>query len=877
MGNLIGNRFEVGELLGQGGMGTVYRGVDTQTGQPVAIKLLRPELVASNPGLLERFAREGEALRRLNHPNIVKMLAAFDEGNQHYLVMEYVSGGSLDELLEREKQLPVERVLYIALELADALTRAHHMKIIHRDLKPANVLIAEDGTPRLTDFGIARLSDQSRMTESGAVYGTFAYLSPEACQGEALDARADLWAFGVMLYEMLAGRRPFDEDNMAATLTAILTRDPRDVRTFRPDVPLALAVLIGRMLVKDRNGRIASARQVGAELEAILHGDITPRTGAPSRFGTTPTSTAPPELEGETVMGATPTPTVERASAQPRSRRAILVAGIVLLMVVTLVVVFTVNRGAATPATPPVSTIQPVAQGEYMVLVAPFEAVKTGERDVARFVADDLKQHLEVEAPFSNLRVRQYPNVIKTDDEARAVAEGVGASVVVWGNYTADTINVNVQVGSLAAFKNNPFGRDVLERTANVRVQMTDETKQSVAPVVIGVLGVLQNADGNAFEWWRDLAVLDQIQANGAEIVGNGVAANVHRYFAAYLSDTKTALTAMDAALALDEGNGILHSFRSLANFHEGRFDEAKADAQTAQRVSDKWAIPMYLLANDYMLRTTFGREVGNTDLDYYNQIIVLDPQDWFPVFFRGTIYYESEKFDLANTDFQQAMRLAPGANFPHVFAVLIALREGRLADAAALSDTIVKNFPDPGFMRRIVTIFGRRLSLGFGGIGNYLSAFGNLMLERYDDALKSIPTGFEGGTGSEWDLIRGVVECNLGDYASAEEAYIRGLTFGGLAFTARSAPDFTLFHLLLVEAHLKQGKNADVLKDVSNIQKSKQADIYAPFAVAVLKTEFGCKDLFDSGKIQQIIQKYGNLKAADISAAITAVPTATP
>ena len=131
--------------LGKGGMGTVYKGIDTRTDTPVAIKYLRPELIDSH--LIERFKREGEALRELNHPNIVKMLDAVEDGLDHYLIMEYVAGGDLFRLMRQEGKLPIDRILQIGLDIADALTRAHRLEIIHRDLKPANVLIADDGTP----------------------------------------------------------------------------------------------------------------------------------------------------------------------------------------------------------------------------------------------------------------------------------------------------------------------------------------------------------------------------------------------------------------------------------------------------------------------------------------------------------------------------------------------------------------------------------------------------------------------------------------------------------------------------------------------------------------------------------------------------------
>jgi len=286
---LVSNRFEIRDLeqdlLGRGSMGEVYRATDTHTGGTVAIKALDPRVVARDPGILERFVREGEALRQLDHPNIVRMVAAVEEEDAttgvvaHYLVMEYVAGGSLQDLMESQRpdrsgrpvrSLPTPRVLEIALELADALTRAHHLGIIHRDLKPANVLLAEDGTPQLTDFGIAHVAESPRLTETGILVGTPDFLSPEACSGQALDERTDIWAFGVLLFEMLTGETPFRGDNLTAKLTAILTQPVPDLAQRCPDAPEALVDLVYRMLEKDREQRIPSVRLVGAELEAIL-------------------------------------------------------------------------------------------------------------------------------------------------------------------------------------------------------------------------------------------------------------------------------------------------------------------------------------------------------------------------------------------------------------------------------------------------------------------------------------------------------------------------------------------------------------------------------------------------------------------------------
>lgn len=274
-------------LIGQGGMGSVFLGREIASGRPVAIKRLQPELVATDPEIVERFAREGEALRQLDHPNIVKVLDTIQENGRHYIVMDYVAGGSLRQLMDHHGQLDLDLVLTIGLEIADALSRAHHLNIIHRDIKPANVLLEEDNSPRLTDFGIALIGDQSRITQAGSLAGTYAYLCPEAWDGRVLDGRADIWSFGVLLYEMLAGMHPFEAETLTATFAGILNKEPAPLLELRPDVPGHLAELIHGMMRKDPKQRIASVRLVGATLEAVNKGEATPGSaGQPSRFDT---------------------------------------------------------------------------------------------------------------------------------------------------------------------------------------------------------------------------------------------------------------------------------------------------------------------------------------------------------------------------------------------------------------------------------------------------------------------------------------------------------------------------------------------------------------------------------------------------------------
>lgn len=305
---LIAGQYELGEPIGQGAMGTVYRGRDRVTGQPVAIKMLDRSRVAGNPELVERFRREGKALRQLAHPNIVQLLATDEKEGHHYLVMELVEGGDLLGFLHDTPQPPLNDVLSIALDLSDALARAHRLNILHRDIKPANVLLDGNGRPKLTDFGIARLGEESTLTQHGGVLGSVAYLSPEACRGEPLDERSDIWAFGLLLYEMLAGERPFAKPTSAATLMAILQEPTPDIRAVRHDLPPPLTDLLAQMLHKDKNQRFASVRQVGAVVEAMLNG--TP---------VEPANPASPSVLYSSLASATAQPTSQRAASVPQA------------------------------------------------------------------------------------------------------------------------------------------------------------------------------------------------------------------------------------------------------------------------------------------------------------------------------------------------------------------------------------------------------------------------------------------------------------------------------------------------------------------------------------------------------------------------------
>jgi serine/threonine protein kinase len=273
-GTRIG-QYEVLAQLGAGGMGEVYRAHDSRLGRDVALKVLHPD-VARDEVRLERFTREARAVAALNHPHIVTIYSTENVDGVRFLTMELVEGETLAALVAVDR-LPIERFLEIALALSDALSAAHQKQITHRDLKPGNIMVSHDGRVKILDFGLARVggsgidigATREAVTQVGMVVGTIPYMAPEQVEGHATDARSDLFSLGVVFHELLTGQRPFTGSSTAALMSAILRDTPRNVTAERPDVPEALARLIGYCLQKRPEDRIQTARQIHDEIRRL--------------------------------------------------------------------------------------------------------------------------------------------------------------------------------------------------------------------------------------------------------------------------------------------------------------------------------------------------------------------------------------------------------------------------------------------------------------------------------------------------------------------------------------------------------------------------------------------------------------------------------
>jgi len=261
------SHYKILAKLGEGGMGVVYKAEDTRLKRIVALKFLPSSIMASEAEKT-RFIHEAQAAAALNHPNICTIYEIDEVDGQAFIAMEFVEGQSLKDTVN-SNQLSVSSVTDIAIQIAQGLAKAHEHGITHRDIKPANVMITKDGIAKILDFGLAKLAGQSRLTKSGSTLGTMAYMSPEQAHGEEVDHRTDIWALGVVLYEMITGQLPFKGEYEHAVMYSILNQDPQPITSLRSEAPIELERVVNECLEKQTAQRYQHVDELLADLRRV--------------------------------------------------------------------------------------------------------------------------------------------------------------------------------------------------------------------------------------------------------------------------------------------------------------------------------------------------------------------------------------------------------------------------------------------------------------------------------------------------------------------------------------------------------------------------------------------------------------------------------
>jgi beta-lactam-binding protein with PASTA domain/tRNA A-37 threonylcarbamoyl transferase component Bud32 len=363
LGDVLGGRYRLVELLGQGGMATIYRATDAQLGREVAVKVLHPEY-GRDPDFVARFKQEAQAAASLSHPNIVGVYDFGTDADGPYIVMELVDGEDVATLLARNGPLPPRQAARLAAEVAHALAAAHARGIVHRDVKPGNILVSSDGRVKVTDFGIARAWADARLTLPGVTLGSVHYFSPEQALGEQATPASDIYSLGIVLYELLTGKRPWEGDNAAAVAMARISAPPPLVSDVRPSVPPVLEAIDRKALSPDPAARYPSADAMASALEAFLD-EGAPRPAvavAPVVAGAAVATAAqpyPPDAYAGTPRPPAPAIEPEEPEDGGRTSPWIWLAGLLGLVVLVIVgfLVFRVLTAGGPDTTPGPGTV----------------------------------------------------------------------------------------------------------------------------------------------------------------------------------------------------------------------------------------------------------------------------------------------------------------------------------------------------------------------------------------------------------------------------------------------------------------------------------------------------------------------------------------
>ena len=426
LGETIAGRYGLEEVVGHGGMSTVYKARDSLLERNVALKVLHQQY-NEDEDFVERFKREARSVAQLQHPNIVTVIDRGEEGGRQYIVFEYIDGENLKELVVRKGRLDVREALEIALEIARGLGFAHDHGLVHRDVKPQNVLLNGDGGAKVTDFGIARSLDVDRgVTQTGTVLGTSNYIAPEQASGQPVDAHTDVYSLGIVLYEMLTGELPFPGENFVAVAMKHIQEPSPSVLDVRGDVPLRVAEMIDRALEKDPEQRFPTMDAFADEIEANLD-----------------------ELDrGEDGAVTLVVPATQRLKRHTRQRKPVsplpLLIGLLGAVAIAAVVVGLLTLGGGSQPTVPVGAPLPIAGvGAY----DPYGDGAEHDAEAINATDDNIRTYWTTEDYNSGLEGVRKAGVGVVLDASRVVQLSRLTVVTDTPGFTAEIRATNIQGG----------------------------------------------------------------------------------------------------------------------------------------------------------------------------------------------------------------------------------------------------------------------------------------------------------------------------------------------------------------------------------------------------------------------------------------------
>jgi TolB-like protein len=519
------SHYEIGSQLGAGGMGEVYLAFDTRLDRTVALKIL-PADVASNQQRVRRFLQEAKAASALNHPHIITIHEVGEADSTYFIATEFIDGLTLRESM-KSTPLRIEKIIDIAIQVVSALTAAHEVNIIHRDIKPENIMLRRDGYVKILDFGLAKLTEQQASdpegstlvnTAAGVVLGTTSYMSPEQARGLELDARSDIWSVGVVLYEMVTGRMPFEGVTMSDVIAAVLDQEPAPLARYSPKVPPGLERIIKKALAKDTDERYQTTKDLLIDLKGLKQ-----------------------ELEHERAGSVSLPVKPFRASSASRRllRPLILAVGILVLAAGIMVYLF---RGRIWPTTNG-------SAGPITLAILPFYPLNAGEE--IGFLSTGLSDGIITRlANVHQIRVRPTSAILRYEGQkvsAQAVGRELASDYVVMGTVqkVGDRLRVNVQL--VRTSDEAPLWGDQFDKGRADLLSLQD----AVATQIAEALRIKMTAAEQSRVYRR---YTDNAAAYELYLLGRSKLARYTK------DDTLSAVKAFDDALRLDANYALAHA-----------------------------------------------------------------------------------------------------------------------------------------------------------------------------------------------------------------------------------------------------------------------------------------------------------------------------
>ncbi|NIM90161.1 MAG: protein kinase [Candidatus Aminicenantes bacterium] len=722
-GATFAERYQIIEELGKGGMGRVYKVLDTKINEKIALKLLKPE-IASDKKTIERFSNELKFARKVRHENVCQMYDLNEEKSLHYITMEFVPGEDLKSMIRMSGQLSLGTTINIAKKVCQGLAAAHKVGVVHRDLKPQNVMIDKEGNARIMDFGIARSAEGKGITGAGVMIGTPEYMSPEQVEGKEVDQRSDIYSLGVILYEMVTGQVPFEGDTPFTIGIKHKSEAPKDPREINTQIPEDLSRVILKCMEKDKENRYQSAGEVRSELENIEKGIPTTQREIPRRKPIT-------TREITVTLGL---------------KKLFLPALIIAAIVIIAVLIWQLfPKKVAIPAAP---SDKPSIAIMYFENNTGDESLDHYRKAISDLLITDLAQskHLKILRGDTLFNILKQLNLLEaksySSEDLKKVADQGGATHILQGNYTKAGESFRINYLLHEASNEELIGSEMVEGVGEKSIfsMVDDITRRIKANFRLSPEEIASDIDKEVDKITTSFPEAFKYYIEGREYQDKG--------------DTSKAIQFMEKAIAIDPEFAMAYRLMAIANGNMGLWSERMKCLQRALELSDRVSDrERYQIQGDFYAHREQTYEKA---IEAYKKLLQLYPDDSTANINLGVLYIWLEEWDKAIERYKFLLQNKNAHSFTYTNLAEVYRNKGLYEKAEEVVKYFINNFSDNAWAHI-------DLALTY------------MIQHKYDLALSEIDRAISLDPDLPWNtLAKGHIYYSKGDWIQAENEYTK-------------------------------------------------------------------------------------------------------